>query len=106
MLIIKTSANEIGSRPPMQAWNGDAPPAGYAEIPDSLDTSCFYTHNGFVHLTLDGDTVTAMEPNIEAWEAWKASLQPVEPPAPTAEDDMNAMLVDHEYRLTLMELGV
>lgn len=34
-----------------------------------------------------------------------------EPPAPaahtpTAEEDQNAMLVDHEYRLTLLELGV
>ena len=26
--------------------------------------------------------------------------------APTAEDDAAAMLVDHEYRLTLLELGV
>ena len=25
---------------------------------------------------------------------------------PTAEDDIDAMLVDHEYRLTLLELGV
>ena len=25
---------------------------------------------------------------------------------PTAQDDVDAMLVDHEYRLTLLELGV
>lgn len=25
---------------------------------------------------------------------------------PSAEDDINAMLVDHEYRLTMIELGV
>lgn len=25
---------------------------------------------------------------------------------PSAQDDMDAMLVDHEYRLTLLELGV
>ena len=25
---------------------------------------------------------------------------------PTEEDDVNAMLVDHEYRLTLLELGI
>ena len=25
---------------------------------------------------------------------------------PTEEDDVNAMLVDHEYRLTLLELGL
>ena len=27
-------------------------------------------------------------------------------PEPTAEDDTNAMIVDHEYRLTLLELGL
>ena len=27
-------------------------------------------------------------------------------PAPSAQDDTDAMLVDHEYRLTLLELGV
>ena len=53
-------------------------------------------------------TVTACTPNTEAWEAWKASLpDPVEPVAePTAQDDTDAMLIDHEYRLTLLELGV
>lgn len=29
-----------------------------------------------------------------------------EPPEPTEEDDVNGMLVDHEYRLTLLELGI
>lgn len=33
------------------------------------------------------------------------SSEPVGP-APTEEDDTAAMLVDHEYRLTLMELGL
>ncbi len=28
------------------------------------------------------------------------------PPEPTEEDDVNGMLVDHEYRLTLLELGI
>jgi len=53
-------------------------------------------------------TVTACTPNTEAWEAWRASLPgPVEPvDEPTAQDDTDAMLIDHEYRLTLLELGV
>lgn len=53
-------------------------------------------------------TVTACTPNTEAWEAWRASL-PEEPEMvdePTAQDDTDAMLVDHEYRITLLELGV
>lgn len=37
--------------------------------------------------------------------------EPVEPvpepePEPSAQDDVDAMLVDHEYRLTLLELGI
>lgn len=53
-------------------------------------------------------TVTGYAPNTEAWEAWKASLpEETEPVAePTAQDDTDAMLVDHEYRITLLELGV
>lgn len=53
-------------------------------------------------------TVTACTPNTEAWEAWQASLpDPVETvDEPTAQDDTDAMLVDHEYRITLLELGV
>ena len=27
-------------------------------------------------------------------------------PEPTAQDDTDAMMVDHEYRLTLLELGI
>ncbi len=52
--------------------------------------------------------VTACTPNTEAWEAWRASLpdQVETVDEPTAQDDTDAMLVDHEYRLTLLELGV
>lgn len=37
--------------------------------------------------------------------------EPVEPtpepePEPSAQDDVDAMLIDHEYRLTLLELGL
>ena len=28
------------------------------------------------------------------------------PPEPTEEEDIEGMLIDHEYRLTLLELGV
>lgn len=39
----------------------------------------------------------------EEIEADKAALPK---PETTAEDDTNAMMVDHEYRLTLLELGL
>ena len=52
------------------------------------------------------DTVTAYEPNVEAWEAWKASLPEPTEPEPTEEEDTSAMLIDHEFRLTMLELGL
>ena len=44
-----------------------------------------------------------VERTAEEIEADKAALPK---PEPTAEDDTNAMMVDHEYRLTLLELGL
>ena len=78
---------------------------GLVQFPDAfLDT--FLAYNGFVTLTIENNTVTAIEPNAEAWEAWKAEQpEPVEP-EPTPQEDTDAMLVDHEYRITLLELGV
>lgn len=91
MNIIQINANENGGRPPMQSWHGE-PPAGYALVPDTLDTSAFYDFMGFVTLELDGSTVTAMTGNQEALDAYKASLpEPVDPP-PTTEEILNAML--------------
>lgn len=85
MNIIQINANENGGRPPLQSWNG-APPAGYALVPDTLDTSAFYDFMGFVTLELDGGTVTSMTGNQEALDAYKASLpEPVEPPPSTEE---------------------
>lgn len=37
---------------------------------------------------------------------WDGTEKPEVVPVPTAQDDTDAMLVDHEYRLTLLELGV
>ena len=91
MNIIQINANESGGRPPMQSWNG-APPAGYALVPDTLDTSVCYDFMGFVTIELEGSTVAAMTGNQEALDAYKASLpEPVEPP-PTTEEILNAML--------------
>lgn len=89
MNIIQINANENGGRPPMQSLHG-ALPAGYALVPDTLDTSVFYNFMGFVTLELDGSTVTAMTGNQEALDAYKASLpEPVEP-EPTQLDRVEA----------------
>lgn len=91
MNIIQINANENGGRPPMQSWNG-APPAGYALVPDTIDTSVFYNFMGFVTLELDGSTVTAMTGNQEALDAYKASLpEPGPQPEPTTEERVAAL---------------
>lgn len=52
------------------------------------------------------DTMTGYSVNAEAWEAWKASQPEPEEPEPTEEEDTSAMLIDHEFRLTMLELGL
>lgn len=95
MNIIQINANENGGRPPMQSWHGE-PPAGYALVPDTLDTSVFYNFMGFVTLELDGSTVTAMTGNQEALDVYKASLpDPVEPP-PTTEERVAALEAENK----------
>lgn len=105
-MIIQKQPNPSGAYPAPQTWNSNVPPSGYAIIPDSVDMTTFYEYNGFVTLTIEGDTVTAYTPNVEAWEEWKASLPAPEEPVPTFEEDATAMLVDHEYRLALLEVGL
>ena len=44
---------------------------------------------------------------VTAWEAGEIpEPEPMPEPEPTAEEDTAAMLVDHEFRLTLLELGL
>ena len=96
MNIIFTEPYEHGGYSNMQTWDNLPIPETYALWPDTLDTTDYYTYNGFVVLTIetiDGvDTVTAYEPNVEAWEAWKASLPEPKVDEPTADEILNAML--------------
>ena len=61
------------------------------KLPDSL-LSDYLAYNGFVNLTINGDTVTAVEPNTEAWEAWKATLPPEADPIVAAKTAKHAEL--------------
>lgn len=71
-------------------------PEGWAIIPDDMEIPDTFP---FVSIQVDGDVVTAMEPGV-------VPEQPAVEPLPTPQEDNDAMLVDHEYRLTLLELGV
>lgn len=96
MKIIKTIANENGSRPALQEWAGKDLPSGFAWCPDEL-VSIFYSTSpaGFVNIEVDNDTVVSMSVNEEALAEYVAGLpEAVEPtePEPSAEEILDAML--------------
>ena len=54
-----------------------------------------------------GDTLWTIEDGEGCYTVAEDGTVPEpEPPAPAAEDDLAALMVDHEYRITLLELGV
>jgi len=107
MNIIQKQPNPSGAYPALQTWQDGQPPEGYAIIPDDFDMTDFYEHNGFVVFTIVNNTVAEYEPNIDAWEEWKASLPEPTPQAdPPSTVDMAEMLLDLETRTSLLEMGV
>lgn len=99
MYIITKTAYENGCRPALQTWDEAKPPEGYAFCSDEF-YSVFYstTPAGFVNITVEGDTVTAMTVNHAAYDAFIATNPgadtPSEPaePEPTADEILNALL--------------
>lgn len=102
-MYIKTKPNQSGAYPAPQS----RPAYGCVELPERF-LADFINCNGFVTLTIKDGAVTALEPNTSARDAWQAEHPnpPEQPPAPTAQDDTDEMLVDLEFRVTLLELGV
>ena len=80
---------------------------GCIKLPDEL-LADYLTYNGFTILTTDGDTVTAVEPNTEAWDAWKATIPPEPDPLETAKAeriaqskaDLETYLAEHPLQWT------
>lgn len=72
-------------------WMGE----GWAEVPEHLAEQAFAC-GGSCELTLEDGVLTALT----------AIRRPEELDAPTPQEDADALLVDHEYRLTLLELGL
>ena len=79
MFIIRIEANANGPRPPMQSWNNDTAPEGFALATDA-QKDVFYstTPAGFVNITVkEGNgakVVDTIEVNQEALDAYKATL--------------------------------
>lgn len=74
MIYIDSAPNPSGAYP--NAKNQPFP--GCIELNDE-QASVFFEYNGFVTVTTEPVTV---KPNVEAWEAWKASLPEPEEPEP------------------------
>lgn len=78
---------------------------GSIALPDAL-LQPYIDSMGFVNVTVENGTVTLVKRNEEAYNAYIASLPPPEPPVPTPEETRDSLLVDHELRITMLELGI
>lgn len=96
MQILQKTPLENGGHSAIQTCPGDVPPEGYVIVPDTLDTSVFYEFLGFVDLTIEGDTVTAMTGNQASLDAYKASLPEPTPPPPTTEERVAALEAENK----------
>ena len=88
---LKDKSNTAGAYPPPQAHPG----------PDTIPISeeqrdMVVQYNGFVTVRENRDEAGAVsysiEPDTEAWEAWKASLPPETGPEPTDTEVLNTLL--------------
>lgn len=100
MLIIQIAALESGQHP-IQSQSGRKTCwlPGYIEVPGHLEREV-WACLGWCDLTIKGGKLTGITPHTIP------EPEPAPEPEPTAQEDTDAMLVDHEYRLTLVELGV
>lgn len=102
MLYIKLNAeNNNHGNPVSQPFEGSV------ALPNEL-LSVYIDTMGFCDIEVTDDIVTAIIADTEAIEVYEATHPEPTPaePEPTPDDDRDAMLVDLEYRVTLLELGV
>lgn len=94
MYIIQIEPFESGARPALQEWNSQKAPEGYAVCPDAFyDVFYSTTPAGFVNITVEGSTVTAMTVNQDALDAYIAA-HPAEPDEPGTNEPTSEELID------------
>ena len=94
MIIIEIQALPNGAHRNQTATSAVIP-AGWAIIPEDMPVPKTFP---FVDLTAEGQRVVTMTAGTVP--------EPEPGPEPSESDDLAAMTVDHEYRLTLLELGL
>lgn len=97
------------------------PPEGWAYIPEDMPLPSTFPRLGSIEAeevtyirevevqTEDGTGTETQEYKMLTVTAMTEGTLPEvieEEPEPTAQEDTDAMMVDHEYRLTLLELGL
>lgn len=95
-MIIKVEPNPNGSHA-NQSTTPHIIPDGWVELPRHLEAA-FVSSGTFCDLLFDGGVLVDIIPLPSP------ELEPM-PPVINPQDDTDAMLVDHELRLTLLELG-
>ena len=104
MRIVEIEALDNGAH---QNQNGNfkTVPEGWAIIPDYMEIPKTFQ---FINITVEDGIVTTIEANHEAYDVAKATEEAAKVEAAevesNAQDDIDSMLVDHEYRLTMLEL--
>lgn len=98
MTIVKIEQNSNGSHN-NQTTSMPLPeiPEGWAVIPEDMDIPSTFP---FINIEVEGQVVTAISPGVVP------EPEPMPDPEPTAEEDLMNMAVDHELRLTMLELGI
>jgi hypothetical protein len=99
MRIVKIESLENGAHV-NKTGNFNYVPAGYAVIPDGMTLPASFPFVDLEVKEIDGimTVVSMSEREVPVAEPVKAE--------PSAQDDTDALLIDHEYRITLLELGV
>ncbi len=96
MLIIQIDALEGNFHPfQSQSHRKECWLEGWIAVPPALEHA-LYACGGHCELLIEGDTLLEILPRE----------MPQLPHEPTPDEDRDAMLIDLEYRLTLIELGV
>lgn len=102
MFYIQSTPTENGNYGALHS----APFEGAFLLPDNLLQNYLDTM-GFAVLTVEGQEITGIERNADAYNAYKAAHQDEDPDTEISDTDLLLELAaDHEERLCLIELGV
>lgn len=95
---------------PSESGNHGNPVSNRAEgmvaLPDEL-ISAYIETMGFAFLTIADEVVTAVAINQEAYDTYQESVpEPEEEPVPITQEELEETMLDHEYRILLLEYGL